>query len=58
MATTTSLNAKPGDRNMNRSPLTTGQAANDGSASGMRLMAALPMGVTTSETNDVRASGA
>ncbi len=58
MATTTSLKANPRDRNMNSRPLTTGHAASDGSASGMRLMAALPSGVTTNETNEVRASGA
>jgi hypothetical protein len=56
-ATTTSLNATPKLRNMKIVPESTGKIARDSNALGMRLMAALPIGITNKVNSEVMAKG-
>ena len=44
-------------RSMKTSPVTTGQVASEAKASGERLMAAVPMGLASRVSSEVRASG-
>lgn len=57
MATTTSLYAMPMLRRMKIRPETTGQAASEGSACGIRLMAAVPIGCQINNSSEVSANG-